>query len=122
MGKPNGIGKFINEKYKEQYEGEFVNGVREGKGVYQKQKSKYVGQFSKNEIHGKGVLSIEGWMTFEGEFERGKKQGLGTFTKHRGKTESKFQCQYSEGLPIGEGTLILKSGKEIKVQIEDASA
>ncbi len=61
-----------------QYEGEWINGVRQGKGVLKISNGLiYEGNFSANLFHGKGKMIYPDGSLFEGEFYKGKKNGRG---------------------------------------------
>ena len=114
-----GVYKYENG---EVYEGEWVDGKREGFGILKSKNSVnlYSGDWSNDVFHGQGVLKNsapvqssepinykdlntvnELWTVFEGEFKNGLKDGLGTFTFTNGE---KFNGKFSNGEIEGEGT------------------
>ena len=59
------------EKYGYQYEGEYLNGIKNGKGKeYYKEKLIYEGEFLNGERNGKGkeYHFTEGYLLYEGEY------------------------------------------------------
>jgi len=70
----------------DKYEGEFKNGVREGKGTFyflgeSKWKGdKYVGEFKNNKMHGRGAYTWVEGHKYVGEFKDNTLHGLGVFT------------------------------------------
>lgn len=62
------------------YEGDFVEGIREGKGSYTFNKIfKYQGEWQDNVFSGKGKLYKHGIIFFDGSFLKGLKHGYGTY-------------------------------------------
>lgn len=62
------------------YEGERVNGKKQGKGKFVwKDGSVYNGNFDNDQINGQGTLTIPNQGTYEGTFQEGKKNGQGTY-------------------------------------------
>ena len=82
-----GIGKeynAINDTL--EYEGEFLNGQRQGKGKeYGGEELKYEGEYLNGKKHGKGREYNEGKLIYEGEYLNGKKNGKGKEYNEDGK-------------------------------------
>jgi hypothetical protein len=55
------------------YEGDFVNGVKQGKGKLENDKFLYVGDFFEGKPHGEGELIDYNGIEFRGKFNHGKK-------------------------------------------------
>jgi len=72
---PNGKGKGIYPEYFTEYDGEWENGIKSGKGILNTQNYRYIGNFSNNQLNGKGI-------------------------KYLGNTIT--QCEYKNGIPDGE--------------------
>lgn len=86
-GKPNGKGVFTSSSYNISYNGDYVNGVKQGTGLLQWSYSKntpycytYKGDIKDNYFDGKGVLS--GRYRYEGIFAKGKEVS-GKYTKDK---------------------------------------
>ena len=72
--------KEYNERRKLIFEGELINGLREGKGkeYYSNGKIYYEGDYKKGKKNGKGIMYNEfGWKSYEGDFLEDKKNGKG---------------------------------------------
>jgi hypothetical protein len=83
-GKHHGHGKAIYAN-EDVYEGEFVNGNREGRGSYTFNRHyKYTGEWQNNLFHGKGRLYRRNDLFFEGMFAAGLKQGPGMYKYENG--------------------------------------
>lgn len=83
-GKANGFGKLTKYKdgeYESTYEGEFQNGIREGRGKFiYKDKSVAVGNFKNGQLNGYGTRTSEDGTNYEGEFINYRQHGKGTMT------------------------------------------
>lgn len=81
-GKANGYGiltKYKDGEYESTYEGEFKNGIREGKGKFtHKDKSIAVGNFKGGQLVGYGTRTSEDGTKYEGEFINYRQHGKGT--------------------------------------------
>ena len=86
------------------YDGEFKDDIIEGKGVYNyNYGTQYIGDFLRGVKHGKGKeIYIDG-SYFEGEFKEGKRDGEGTFVDAEG---NQFIGIYREGKENGKGKII----------------
>ena len=77
---PNGKGKLYNKNGEFVYEGQFVNGIEEGKGKKIKDGKYYIGNFIGGKMFGKGEIYFkEGDIKYLGEFAYDKKEGLGKY-------------------------------------------
>ncbi len=83
-GKANGFGKLTKYKdgeYESTYEGEFNNGIREGKGKFtHKDKTIAVGNFKNGQLMGLGTRIHEDGTKYEGEFINYREHGEGSMT------------------------------------------
>lgn len=97
-------GKGVEENYEDNtvYEGDFVNGIREGIGKLKfNDGTVYEGEFKKGQFNGKGILKFCDNKQYEGEFKDGKMNGQGTFTWENG---SKYIGEYVNGFKQGYGS------------------
>lgn len=133
-GKPHGTGKLkylsTDSSQRRQYEGEFVNGVRTGRGLLTFQNGdRYMGEFDNNQYHGQGELIYGGWK-YIGNFKEGRYHGRGKLSSPKGTlwegmfenhqlngpaTEtrvdgSRFSGNYKDDKPNGFGTLYHPNG------------
>ena len=100
------------------YEGEFLDGVREGNGTltYYQKGDVYVGEFQNNMFHGFGVytwgdfLENGEWVRgrrYEGSWSKGRRKGDGVYFSGYGDSyEGQWEADFFEG----EGTLTKKHG------------
>jgi S1-C subfamily serine protease/antitoxin component YwqK of YwqJK toxin-antitoxin module len=91
-GKAHGFGKltkFKEDEYESTYEGEFRNGIREGKGTFtHKDGSIAKGVFNNGQLMGYGTRTGEDGSRYEGEFVNYRQHGKGIITMANG---SKFE-------------------------------
>ena len=67
------------------YEGDFVNGEREGQGILKLKNGEiYTGQYANDFPNGKGKYVYVNGDIYEGDFVNGKRAGRGTFTSENG--------------------------------------
>lgn len=107
----HGKGKLATLKF--DYEGNFIEGKKEGYGlITYKNKDTYAGVFKADQYHGQGTLNyFEKKESFKGEFENNAfKKGLYTFS-----TGSTYDGQWKDGLYFGKGTFMWKSTGDIYV-------
>jgi hypothetical protein len=86
-----------------QYEGEYWNGLRHGKGTYQFYPSgaQYVGEWKKGAKHGKGKLNYPDGSCYWGDFKHNKRQGFGKNCYHNGDT---YEGTWNNNVRHGVGT------------------
>jgi len=99
------------------YEGEFLSGVREGKGTFKYGNgNEYVGSFKANKFHGFGVFTwapfAEGNVVvknrrYEGHWERGCKSGEGMFVLGTG---DKYEGGFKSDMYDGQGKFFKRNG------------
>ena len=73
-------GEWVEEELVTKYEGEFLNGIRHGKGKLILSEACYEGDFSNNMMHGKGKYTWDSGQFYEGDFVNGNFQGEGIMT------------------------------------------
>jgi hypothetical protein len=77
------------------YEGNFVNGLKTGKGHFKTDSSSYQGDFLDGQFHGHGVYSfIDEGKVYEGQFEQNMMHGQGVMTYADG---SKYAGNFAKG-------------------------
>ena len=96
-------GKGIKYSYKTEYyyEGDFVKGLKEGKGIEINNGNKYKGSFEKDKKCGYGKLIFESGDIYEGRFLNNKFDGEGHY--YYKKNGNEYIGEYSNGLFNGEG-------------------
>ena len=107
--RPNGKGKLYYNNGNILYEGDFINGKREGFGKYiDKNGDVYEGQWLNGKKHGEGKIFYKnGDLLYEGDFVKGKKEGKG---KYIYKNFNYYIGQWLNDLPDGTGTIYYKNG------------
>lgn len=129
----SGTGKYIYDKQKASYEGEWLDGLQNGQGYYRSPEFSYLGEWEKGWMDGEGTLVFKngdkyegtihenlidgiGTYTFkdgnfyEGEFVEGQMSGLGIFHFKKGTT---FEGEFLNGKIYGDGTLNLVERDQI---------
>ncbi|WPT17929.1 Radial spoke head 10-like protein B [Picochlorum sp. SENEW3] len=121
------------------YEGEFMNGVRCGKGILKRDSFLYQGEWKDDRMHGKGFLMAESGDKYVGEFREGEKDGKGRMQYHsgtayegewmRGNRHGRGTCKYDNGDVYvgdwvddkrhGRGTCKFKDGTKFRGEWED---
>ena len=98
---PNGKGCLENYEDNSKYNGEILNGKKEGKGILEyKDGTIYDGDFKNDQYDGLGVLKFPDGSKYEGEFQNGKIQGKGKFTWGDGKV---YDGEYEDFMKKGFG-------------------
>ena len=135
-GRPNGKGSMTSYDNKTIYDGDWVNGKREGIGkLIISDEYNYTGPFENDIFSGTGgvLCDIKGNI-YEGDFEKGKFEGYGHYKMSNGDTyigefkEGKFHGkgqyndkegnlfdgEFKQGKKDGNGVLIKKSGEKLE--------
>ena len=95
------------------FEGEFQNGLPNGKGTYyylannQHKGNKHVGEYRDGNKHGQGTFIFANGNKYVGEYKDDKYNGKGTFTFANG---NKYVGQWVDGKYNGLGTFTLANG------------
>ena len=132
----NGKGLRFNKERNHIYKGDFLNGLRHGKGKDEGDNMKYEGDFIKDKKCGKGKILFDSGDTYEGEFNDNKFNGYGHYIWAKNKNEYKgnylngkfhgegryqwgeneyYNGEYVNGIKEGEGELSFKDGKKFYV-------
>ncbi|CBH15672.1 MORN repeat containing protein [Trypanosoma brucei gambiense DAL972] len=91
----------------EVYEGEWVNGKKEGLGVYQWSDRSYWGMWKEGMREGFGVFCTSNGLHYEGEWHLDNKHGLGKAFYPDG---SRYQGHWEDDVRSGEGLFVYSSG------------
>ena len=107
-GLPNGEGtyKWVDGGT---YQGEFLAGLKSGKGTLRLGEIFYKGDFINDKYHGEGRLVVKGEYEYVGEFSNGEFHGKGIIRYENGKT---FNGEFNNGKKVGEGVLTIKHGED----------
>jgi len=119
----NCFGKYffeLNDSFKGHfYEGEFQNGMYNGRGTYTfADGSKYLGEFKDGKYNGQGLLTTADGFKLVGEFKDNKPNGQGTFTLADG---SKYVGELKDGKFNGQGTLNSAKGDNYVGDFKDGN-
>ena len=112
-GVKEGKGKIIFINYGDSYEGEFHGDKINGKGYYEWQnKENYNGDFIDAKMHGKGIYRWPDGSQYEGEYINNIKEGQGIYKWKDGRV---FRGNFEKGRPHGFGYLTIN---DITVECE----
>ena len=82
------------------YKGDFIMGIKQGKGKLTLNEAEYEGDFYNDEMHGYGTMN---WKNgYEGEWKNGLMHGQGSFYYKNGKI---YKGSYENGEKNGKGTM-----------------
>ena len=127
-GKMIGIGSYIFAAKEDdegnintEYIGNFVNGIREGKGTFTfSNGNEYIGNFVDNKSNGVGRMKYNNGDEYLGNWEEGTKEGMGIYTWKNGYM---YIGDFKDGKMDGEGSCfnskgeLVYSGEWLKGQI-----
>ena len=106
---PNGKGKMINLLDGSEYEGEIVQGKKEGKGILKfKDGTVYEGEFKDDNFNGNGTMKYYNGRKYEGTYKDGKMDGNGKFIWEDGKI---YIGNYVDDKKHGKGKLMWNNEK-----------
>lgn len=110
--KKNGYGIETCHEDNSVYEGDFVDGEKEGKGILKyNDGSYYNGSFKHSKFEGEGEFHWPDGKKYMGQFKEGKINGKGEYTWPNG---NKYVGCYENGIKKGEGVYYWKSGNYFK--------
>ncbi len=137
-GNLHGKGEYVSKTFK--YEGEFNEGLKQGRGVYVWDNGdryeglfagdrpdgdgkyqfangdRYEGQVSQGAINGRGVYVSRNGDTFEGPFASGKLNGVGVYRFASG---DRYEGEMSDGRIHGKGRYVARNGDVIEGRFID---
>ena len=109
-GKKEGKGIYIYQNGCK-YEGYFKNDKKEGNGIfYYANGDRYKGNFHEGNFHGNGVFYFNNGDRYEGEFNKNKYSGKGKYFYHNG---DRFEGQWLNDKKHGQGIYIYLNGDKI---------
>ena len=106
-GLPNGKGKIYYKNGNIHYEGDMINGKREGYGKENYDNGYYIGEFKNNKRNGKGKYIWKNGVIYEGEYINGLSEGYG---KDIYKDGSYYIGYWQKDLKHGKGKQFYKDG------------
>lgn len=118
-GKPHGKGKitFASDDYRNYYEGEWSNGIRDGKGtMVWKKGDKYVGNWKEGAFNGYGTYYYADGRIYEGNWLANKQHGKGkiTFSANDSNNRKYYDGEWVSGIRQGMGTMMWSDGEWYK--------
>jgi hypothetical protein len=90
------------------YEGDFMHGMRHGKGRYEFREEVYDGEWKWDHRHGWGQLSCADGSTIKGEWQNGKTHGFASVVDQKGTVI--YEGEFKEGKRHGLGRQLFESG------------
>jgi hypothetical protein len=90
------------------YEGEFLYGMRHGKGTHTFRGETYEGDFKWDQRHGWGVCTLADHTHIRGEWQAGRLHGFASIADSSGKIT--FEGEFREGKRQGLGRQLFESG------------
>lgn len=103
-----GKGSYTNTHTKEKFLGDFVNGVKHGKGEQAVlNKFKYVGEFVQGKKQGKGVIKYSNGSVYKGDFLNDMKHGKGAMLTVK---NAKYEGDFFNDEKHGFGVITLPNG------------
>jgi tRNA A-37 threonylcarbamoyl transferase component Bud32 len=107
----------LNYTNGDKYEGEVLNGQRDGYGIYYYQNGdKYEGIWSKNKKHGMGSMCYKDGNMYIGQWQNSEKHGTGVFYY---KTGEKYEGEFLTSKKNGKGKLISQDGSVFQGEFKD---
>jgi hypothetical protein len=101
----------------DKYEGEVLNGVREGHGIYYYHNGdKYEGWWQNNKKHGMGTLYYKDGNLYIGQWRNSEKEGIGTLYFRNGE---KYYGEFKSGKKNGKGYLVAADGNKFIGHFKD---
>ena len=98
----------INSHNDDEYVGQFMNELKEGKGIYlYNNGTKYEGDFKNGKKDGKGIKYYTDGNRYEGDYKNGKKEGKGITYYNDG---SRYEGDYKIGKKEGKGIYYYTNG------------
>lgn len=105
---PHGTGTYVYKNKYFTYNGEWVNGVKHGRGTLTMgDGSRFEGTFVDGEITGQGMRTWPDGSSYTGEFYRGEFCGQGIYRGLNGVT---YEGEFLDNKRHGEGELVLENG------------
>jgi hypothetical protein len=118
--KLQGFGTWVDSEGTSSYEGEWVDGLRMGKGTRTVDGSiAYVGEFVDDLYHGQGIEYSGDDETYEGQFANGVREGQGRIDYGGGVT---FEGEFRQGAPNGQGKFTGPGGANFEGVFENGVA
>lgn len=110
----HGKGEYVSKSFK--YEGEFSDGLKQGRGVYAWDNGdRYDGKFTNDRPDGSGKYHFANGDSYEGDVRSGVIVGRGTYTSKNGDV---FEGSFASGKPHGVGVYRFASGDRYEGEMD----
>lgn len=103
----HGSGRFFYSRAYAAYEGEWKNGLQDGKGYYQSPEFAYRGEWEKGWMDGQGIMVFNNGDRYEGVVHENKLDGIGCYEFANG---NRYEGEFVEGKMSGNGIFQFKDG------------
>lgn len=91
------------------YQGDWVDGIKKGRGKETFEALTYEGEFDNNRNHGKGTCTVENEFQYVGDFRDGRIEGHGRCTYRGGRV---YEGQWKKDAAEGRGTQTYPNGEK----------
>lgn len=110
----HGKGEYVSKSFK--YEGEFSEGLKQGKGTYVWENGdRYEGTFTADRADGRGKYQFANGDTYEGDVKAGVIIGRGTYVAKNGDV---FEGSFAGGKPHGVGVYRFATGDRYEGEMD----
>jgi uncharacterized caspase-like protein len=110
----HGKGEYVSKSFK--YDGEFNEGLKQGKGTYVWENGdRYEGTFATDRADGRGKYQFSNGDTYEGDVKAGVIVGRGTYVAKNGDV---FEGSFANGKPHGVGVYRFATGDRYEGEMD----
>jgi uncharacterized caspase-like protein len=111
----HGKGEYVSKSFK--YDGEFSDGLKQGKGTYVWENGdRYEGAFTADRADGRGKYHFANGDTYEGDVKAGVIVGRGTYVAKNGDV---FEGSFTNGKPHGVGVYRFATGDRYEGEMDE---
>ena len=117
---PHGRGVETHPDGGRRYKGDWVAGIREGRGVMTwEDGSKYDGEWRNHGREGQGIMLWSDGTKYDGEWRADEREGYGILERPDG---SRYEGEWCDGKPQGRGVLVATDGSHYEGGVQNGKA